>query len=500
MGPMAAPERKMKMLYRAVRSFVTDDGEEIYGGATHFTRVAEGHELLSRYPEHFRPDPTAAAGARSEIRAFDPHSQRIVSGDEWAYWLGRAEARGEGSNELERLERCARDPARHEAGAAFGPAPRSLSGPEAARDQALRAIERHADALQPEAGDRLVRLVDRRDPLGIDARYLAAVADPAYHSAFGKLITDPRHGHLRHTPEEVEAMRAVAAVQVERGMVEGTGSAGGFAIPFTLDPSILNSSNGALNPVRQIARQITIATREWRGVSSDGVSASYDAEASEVSDDTPTLAQPSITTAMGRAFVPFSIELGQDWASLQSELAGLISDGRDQLDAVKFLTGSGTDEPAGVLTGLTTSQRVQTAGTASFALGDNYLLKESLGARFVARASFCANPTTLDTIYRFVGGGSTEPPVLPQRDGQWLGVPTYEWSAMASGSSTGTKLAVYGDFSQFVIADRVGMTVEIVQHLFGSNRRPTGERGVFAYWRTGSKVVVPNAFRYLEVK
>jgi hypothetical protein len=34
-------------------------------------------------------------------------------------------------------------------------------------------------------------------------------------------------------------------------------------------------------------------------------------------------------------------------------------------------------------------------------------------------------------------------------------------------------------------------------HLFGSNRRPTGERGLYAYWRNGSKLVDANAFRAL---
>jgi predicted phage gp36 major capsid-like protein len=48
------------------------------------------------------------------------------------------------------------------------------------------------------------------------------------------------------------------------------------------------------------------------------------------------------------------------------------------------------------------------------------------------------------------------------------------------------------------IADRVGMTAEIVSHPFGASRRPTGERGLFVYWRTGSKTVVPEALRYLE--
>jgi HK97 family phage major capsid protein len=202
---------------------------------------------------------------------------------------------------------------------------------------------------------------------------------------------------------------------------------------------------------------------------------------------------------MGRAFVPFSIELGMDWPGLSAELQRLISDGRDVLDADKFLTGSGTDEPAGLLTGLTNTQRVQTATAATFAIGDSYALKAALPARFVPRASFAANPATLDAIYRQAGGGSTEPQPLPERDGKWLGVRKAEWGNMATGAATGAKLAIYGDFSNFVIADRIGMTAEIVNHLFGANRRPTGERGLFCYWRTGSKVVVPNGFRFLEV-
>jgi predicted phage gp36 major capsid-like protein len=56
-----------------------------------------------------------------------------------------------------------------------------------------------------------------------------------------------------------------------------------------------------------------------------------------------------------------------------------------------------------------------------------------------------------------------------------------------------------GDFrAAFTIADRLGMTAEIVPTLFGATRRPTGERGLFAYWSTGSKTVIPNALRYLE--
>jgi predicted phage gp36 major capsid-like protein len=41
--------------------------------------------------------------------------------------------------------------------------------------------------------------------------------------------------------------------------------------------------------------------------------------------------------------------------------------------------------------------------------------------------------------------------------------------------------------------------VELVQHLVGTNHRPTGQRGWFAYARIGANSVNDNAFRVLQV-
>jgi hypothetical protein len=42
-----------------------------------------------------------------------------------------------------------------------------------------------------------------------------------------------------------------------------------------------------------------------------------------------------------------------------------------------------------------------------------------------------------------------------------------------------------------VIVDRLGSTLELVPHLVGSNRRPTGQRGALLW--------VPQAFRLLNL-
>jgi hypothetical protein len=124
-----------------------------------------------------------------------------------------------------------------------------------ARDGALRVVERHSGHLEPAAADRLDALVRYGDPRGTEARYVTAVADEAYRSAFGKMLMYPQDAHLRFSGQEVEAVRAVNDVMVERAL-SLAGASGGFAVPFELDPSIMITSTGATNPIRQISRVI----------------------------------------------------------------------------------------------------------------------------------------------------------------------------------------------------------------------------------------------------
>jgi predicted phage gp36 major capsid-like protein len=52
-----------------------------------------------------------------------------------------------------------------------------------------------------------------------------------------------------------------------------------------------------------------------------------------------------------------------------------------------------------------------------------------------------------------------------------------------------------GDFQQFAIVDRIGTSVELVPHIMGAARRPIASRGFYLHWRTGSGVLIADAFR-----
>ena len=92
-------------------------------------------------------------------------------------------------------------------------------------------------------------------------------------------------------------------------------------------------------------------------------------------------------------------------------------------------------------------------------------------------------------------------PVSPgQMESNLLGKAVYESTTMSATMTTGQLIGVYGDWNYYVIVDRLGLTVETIPHLFDvTNNMPTGQRGLYAYWRNGAKVVDANAFRTLKL-
>jgi HK97 family phage major capsid protein len=375
--------------------------------------------------------------------------------------------------------------------------------PRSTRDAALRTVETYerSNTLSALAADKLDRIV-RSDRNGMDCRFLTAIGNPAYERAFWHLVTDPA-GYRDMAEDERAAMRAVQAAQSERAMAIGSGPTGGYVVPLTLDPTILQTSDGSVNPLRSLARIETISTNEWKGVSSAGITATYAAEAAEVTDDSPTLAQPSVKCERAQAFVPFSSELGADWGGLRAELGRLLQESKDNLEATKFVLGAGTasTEPQGIVAGLGTAYQVKTAGTATFAVDDVYSLKEALPPRFRPNATFLANGDVLDNIYRMVAlADATEPPLM-SADGRILRKAVAEVSTMSGTIGTGEKIVLFGDIrAAFLIVDRLGsMTIELVPHLLGSSHRPTGMRGLYMFFRNSSAILVPEALRLLKV-
>ena len=380
--------------------------------------------------------------------------------------------------------------------------------PDEVRSQALRLLEgaKHLRSDQQDQVDALLRSTLSEDNPNTDGTYIARRAviteTPAYRSAFRQLLRDQ---HPLLTAEEVAAVRSLQQLDAEyRAMNEGTTTAGGYGVPVFIDPTIIMTSQGSANPFWKISRVETITTNQWKGVSSAGVTWSWDAEAAEVSDDSPTLAQPTVPVYGARGFIPYSIEVGQDYPGFAEEMTKLLAEGYDELVAQAFATGSGTAQPTGVFTKLdaTTTSEVLLTTAGTFAAGDVNKVWEALPDRFKGRASWVMSYAVGDQVAAF-GNGNNLSYVTVDLTGvvQTLRQRPIEYSSYAPGALSGTShqnVAVVGDFKNFLIARRAGMSVEPVPLLMGSNQRPTGQRGLFAWARTGSDVINTNGLRLLN--
>lgn len=358
----------------------------------------------------------------------------------------------------------------------------------AARDRTLRMLEsRHrTDGLPDDAAEQLSDLVRSEDPSGMFARQLQAQANPLYESWFRKALTYGNSAPLHMNAEELQARSDMEVL--ERAV--GLGS--GVTLPFALDPSIQLTSDGSVSPIRRIARTVRVNTNEWRGVTGVGGSASYDAESQEVSDDSPTLAQPVIDTRRVQYFVPFSIEIDQDWTELRNELGKLLLDARDVLEATKMLSGTGVVEPQGLLVGATA---VVTGAATAPTAANVYSTIEALPPRFRPNATWVMGLTAMNKLRQLESGNGAR--LFPELDaGRLLGKPVEEWSTYAGGTASGATILTVGDFSKYVIVDRVGVQAEIIPHLFGTVANfPTGQRGFYALWRNSGSVIAMQAFR-----
>lgn len=318
---------------------------------------------------------------------------------------------------------------------------------------------------------------------------------PEYASAFSKLM---RGDAITLTAEERAAMTV------------GTNTAGGFLVPTHLDPSLILTNNGTSNMIRGISRVVTLTggANVWHGVTTAGATASWDAEVTEVSDDTPAVASLSIPVYKAQSLLQASIEAFEDIAGLESDALMILADARDRLEGAAHATGPGSTAPKGVFTAVaaTAGSRVVSTTAATIGLVDIHAVYTGLPVRHRSRSAWLMNPVYAAAV-KSLGGAlsaSYSADLTQPFTDRIMGKPSYE-SDDAPATQTTTALdseILFGDFSKYVIVDKPGSTaVEFIPHLFNtSNNLPDGRRAWYMHFRSGADVADANAFRLLVDK
>jgi HK97 family phage major capsid protein len=312
------------------------------------------------------------------------------------------------------------------------------------------------------------------------ARHMLLTGSDDYQDAFRAYVEDP----------EGQASRAALSLTLANG---------GYLLPFVLDPTIVLTNNASANPWRRISNNKQTTSNTWNGVTSAGVSAAWLAEATEATDNTPTVGNIQITPQKASAWVFGSYEVLAD-TDFAQQLPVLLADAKDRLEEAAFATGTGTGQPKGVITGATTTV-TGTGGVGTYTVGDIYALQQAVPPRFrnSPNAAWVGNVAIINKTRQFdtAGGASFWTNLGKGQPETLLGAPIYESSTMVGTITTGSKELVFGDFGQFYIVDRVGVSLMYEPMVKGASFRPTGQAGWFMFWRTGSDVATPSAFRVL---
>jgi len=323
---------------------------------------------------------------------------------------------------------------------------------------------------------------------------MAARSTPEYTTAFGKVMT----GREMLLTEEERALVAV-----------GTSTQGGLLVPTHLDPTFIITNSGVSNVIRGMARKVTLTNANtWNGVTTAGSDFSWDTETVEVSDDSPTFAAASIATHVGAGFIVASYQAFEDIENLASDVAMLLADGRDRLEAAAHATGTGSDQPTGIVTALDANTNVEVVSTTAATIGlvDLQGLRRSVPVRHRGSAKWLLNPIWGDAIKALgtAWSASYSGDITEANTARLLGSEVVESDEMPSAATTTVKdnEVIIGDFSQYVIVDKPGSTsLEFIPVLTGGTANyPNGTRGWYQRFRSGADSVNDLAFRLLQDK
>ncbi len=372
-------------------------------------------------------------------------------------------------------------------------------------DAAREAVERSRPSTGDAGKESAIALIEGPDNArGQVGKHILRFGGPAYEQAFSDWVRDPMAPAPKILHERAAEMRAA--------MAEGSNSTGGFLLPFVLDPTIILTNAGTVGPWREISGKRTTTTNTWHGIASAGVTAEWIAEATEVADASPTVTQPTINVLKADAYIQASMEQVAD-STISGEITKLMADAKGRLENAAFATGNGVTQPFGIVNatsgaGNSVAGSSGAAGAADLVGADIFALDNAMSPRYRPGASFVMNKAIANRVRQLASAGAVTP--LNQffwtdfggaNPSKLIGYNVYESSDMDGTIVSGSTddVIVLGDFSQYLIVDRLGMELQYNPMVLGSNRRPTGEVAFVAFWRTGANTFNSGAFKTLRL-
>ena len=297
-----------------------------------------------------------------------------------------------------------------------------------------------------------------------------------------------------------------------KAMNVGTPADGGYAVPIQQDRDIMRLLTD-LSPMRQVCRVMTVGTEDYRKLVNLGGTASGWVGETDARPATagPTLAQ--LKPSFGELYANPEVTqkaLDDIFFDVEGELSQDISESFAVLEGKAFLSGTGTNQPVGLLTAKTSAEAdsARAFGTVQHiatGVADNFPAKDpadilidliySMKAGYRTGAQFMVNSMTLATMRKWKDGQGNyiwQPAMQNGQPGSIFGYGYVTNEDMPS-AGAGAIPVVFGNFQQaYIIFDRVGIR---------SLRDPYTNKpfvGFYTTKRVGSMIANTQAVKFMK--
>ena len=278
-------------------------------------------------------------------------------------------------------------------------------------------------------------------------------------------------------------------------LTEGSNADGGYLVPISVDSEIVPLAPNE-TALRQLCKVIPTSMDIKLPAQLTKTVAALRTETNAFAGTPPTFTQVTLSAFFGAVKVPISLELAQDVPALTEFLNQDIADGIDVYEDDKFVNGSGSGEPQGVLAG-------GTDALSEALTGDNALdLVGKLNPRYYRNAAWLMNRSTGITVRKKQISDNQFLPYWTNVNGKdfFHGFPVSYSAAMPvySASPAVTGKAVFGDFKAgMVIGDRGGSGISV--KVLDQTSILNGILDVIGYRRTDSRVRVAQALQVWSI-
>lgn len=377
-------------------------------------------------------------------------------------------------------------------------------------DERLAAIEK--DEARSELEEKTDRINDELGRLSAAVDELAKKANrPGAPGAEGDEALQAEHksAWLKWVRKGDDA--GLADIE-HKAMNVGTPADGGYAVPIQQDRDIMRLLTD-LSPMRQVCRVMTVGTEDYRKLVNLGGTASGWVGETDARPATagPTLAQ--LKPSFGELYANPEVTqkaLDDIFFNVEGELSQDISESFAVLEGKAFLSGTGTNQPVGLLTVKTSAEAdsARAFGTVQHiatGVADNFPAKDpadilidliySMKAGYRTGAQFMVNSMTLATMRKWKDGDGNyiwQPAMQNGQPGSIFGYGYVTNEDMPS-AGAGAIPVVFGNFQQaYVIFDRMGIR---------SLRDPYTNKpfvGFYTTKRVGSMIANTQAVKFLK--